>query len=396
LGKSVAVGVMAHNEGATIESCLRSILAEGDGDVRFTSVVVVASGCTDATVDLVRAVMAEDERVRILVEDQRSGKAAAINWFLSMTEEPICAVISGDVILAPGALTHLVRALMEPEVGMAGGRPVPTNRRAGIVGNAVHVLWDLHHQIALQHPKMGEAVAFHRVFEGIDVASIVDEASIEACVIQAGGQLRYVPTAVIRNHGPETLAEYLLQRRRIHLGHLRLRQSIGHKPSTMGVAPLIRVASKTAAKRPRKAHYVAATVMLEAIARTHAAVDFALFKDRRAGTWTPIVSSKQVVDPGHQLRAYHEQTVELTLVPEDRSVPLAWWNIRWLRNDLLRILRNEDQLQIDSGSIRLRVHADPHALGLIIARLEAELSGWKAVPAPSATRMHSIAEARIA
>lgn len=159
---------------------------------------------------------------------------------------------------------------------------------------------------------------------------------------------------------------------------------------------MIRVASKTAAKRPRTAHYVAATVVLEAIARTHAAVDFTLFKDRRTGTWTPIVSSKQVVDPGHKLRAYHEQTVELTLVPEDKSMPLAWWNIRWLRNDLLRILRDEDQLQIDAGSIRLRVHADPHALDLIIARLEAELSGWKALPAPGGPRMPSIAEARIA
>jgi len=387
---------MAHNEGATIGSCLRSILAEGDGDVRFTSVVVVASGCTDSTVDVVRTIMAEDERVRLLLEDQRSGKAAAINGFLSATEEPLCAIVSGDVILAPGALTQLVRSLMEPGVGMTGGRPVPTNRRAGIVGNAVHVLWDLHHQIALQHPKMGEVVAFHRVFESIDVATLVDEDSIAACVIQAGGQLRYVPEAVIRNHGPETLGDYLRQRRRIHLGHLRLRQNIGHQPSTMGVTPLIWVAWQTVAKRPRKAHYVAATVMLEVIARTLATVDFKLFKDRRTGTWTAIVTSKQVVDPGHKLRAYHERTVELTLVPEDKAVPKARWHIRWLRNDLLRILRDEDELRIDSGSIRLRLHADAHDLNLIIARLEGELSGWRALPSSAAPFAPSIVEARSA
>ena len=311
-------------------------------------------------------------------------------------DEPICAIVSGDVILAPGALTHLVRPLMEPDVGMTGGRPVPTNRRTGIVGNAVHVLWDLHHQISLQHPKMGEAVAFHRVFEGIDVATIVDEASIEASVIQAGGQLRYVPAAVIRNHGPETLGEYLRQRRRIHLGHLRLRQSKGHRPSTMGVAPLIRVASQTVARQPRSAYYVAATVVLEAIARTHAAVDFAFFRDRRAGTWTPIVTSKQVVDPGQTLRVYHERTVDVALVPEDGGVPQAWWNIRGLRNDLLRILRDEDQVRIESGSIRLRLQADSQALDLIIARLEAELTGWKALPYPATPLVGSIAEARTA
>jgi glycosyltransferase involved in cell wall biosynthesis len=387
---------MAHNEGATIASCLHSILAEGDREVRFTSVVVVASGCTDSTVDVVRAIMAEDSRVQLLVEDQRSGKASAINWFLSQTDEAICAVVSGDVILAPGALTQLVRALMEPDVGMAGGRPVPTNRRAGIVGNAVHVLWDLHHQISLQHPKMGEAVAFHRVFEGIDVATMVDEASIEASVIQAGGQLRYVPAAVIRNHGPETLGEYLRQRRRIHLGHLRLRRSVGHRPSTMGVAPLIRVASRTAARRPRHAHYVAATVVLEAIARFYAAVDFQLFRDRRGGTWTPIETSKQVVEPGQRLRVYPEGTVDLTLIPADRAVPQAWWNVRGLRNDLSRILRDEDQLWIESGSIRLRLKADDRALSQIIARLEEELSGWKALPTPVLALMPPTVEAQSA
>jgi hypothetical protein len=113
----------------------------------------------------------------------------------------------------------------------------------------------------------------------------------------------------------------------------------------------------------------------------------------RVGTWTPIVTSKRVVSPGHKLRAFHERTIELTLVPKDNAVPLAWWDIRWLRNDLVRILRAEDQLRIDSGSIRLRLHADAQALHPIIARLEGELSGWKALASPAAPPVPSIVEA---
>jgi hypothetical protein len=53
-----------------------------------------------------------------------------------------------------------------------------------------------------------------------------------------------------------------------------------------------------------------------------------------------------------------------------------------LRSDLGRILRDEDQVWIDSGSIRLRLKADERALSQIIARLEGELSGWTALTSP--------------
>ena len=49
----------------------------------------------------------------------------------------------------------------------------------------------------------------------------VDEASIEAIVRAAGLELRYVPEAVVRNKGPETVADLVRQRRRITAGHSR-------------------------------------------------------------------------------------------------------------------------------------------------------------------------------
>jgi len=57
------VGVLAHNEEHTIEVCLRSII----GEPLVRSVVVVASGCTDGTEDIVARMAEHDPRVRLVV-----------------------------------------------------------------------------------------------------------------------------------------------------------------------------------------------------------------------------------------------------------------------------------------------------------------------------------------
>ena len=51
------------------------------------------------------------------------------------------------------------------------------------------MLWELHDKSARVSPKLGEAVAFRRLFDAIDECSLVDEVSIEAEVRAAGGEL---------------------------------------------------------------------------------------------------------------------------------------------------------------------------------------------------------------
>src|SRR5207249_3259999 len=162
----------------------------------------------------------EDPRVRLIVEEERRGKAAAINLLLRETSEPIVVVIGGDVIVTRGALAELLAPFRDDSVGMTGARPIPTNPRSGIVGRAVNVLWDLHHELSLREPKLGEAVAFRRVFREVDRDTLVDEATMEHLILSLGLKLRYVPTAIVRNRGPEGWREYIAQRSRVYGGHL--------------------------------------------------------------------------------------------------------------------------------------------------------------------------------
>ncbi len=284
-----AVGVMAHNEAASIEQCLRAVLDERDGDAQVRTVVVVVSGSTDGTVDRCFAVAATDPRVRVVVERERSGKASAENIFLGVTDEPILALVGGDTLLAPGALTRLVNALAEPTVGMTGGRIQPTNPRRGIANRVVHLMWTLHHEVSRRQPKLGEVAAFRRCFESINVSTLVDEVTIERQVQEAGLRLRYIPEAVVYNRGPNTMRDYLRLRTRINRGHVSVRAATGYAPATMHTANQVRAAASLVARRPTSAPVVGLAALLEVVARVSARLPDA---SALPGVWVPIVSAK--------------------------------------------------------------------------------------------------------
>jgi biofilm PGA synthesis N-glycosyltransferase PgaC len=287
------VGIMAHNEEANLEHTLQAILSERDGDDRVGTVLVVASGCTDGTVDIATSIAARDARVRVIVEEERNGKASAINAFLAATGEPLCALVGGDTVLAAGSLTQLIRNLAEASVGMVGARIVPDNSTAGIVDGAGRVLWELHDQLARLSPKLGEAVAFRRLFDAIDDCSLVDEVSIEAEVRAAGGELRYVPDAIVFNHGPTTIRDLRTQRARIHRGHLAVASSTGYRAASLDPRRILMAVVKYARDRPRMIPAMVVAVMVEMAARVEARLDHEVLGLPSSGVWKPVRTTKR-------------------------------------------------------------------------------------------------------
>jgi O-antigen/teichoic acid export membrane protein/GT2 family glycosyltransferase len=291
------VGIMAHNEEANLEHTLQAILSERDGDDRVGTVLVVASGCTDATVDIALAVAATDARVRVIVESERNGKARAINAFLAATTEPMCALVGGDTVLAAGSLTRLVRDLAGASVGMVGARIVPDDSTSGLVDKAGRVLWELHHEMARISPKLGEAVAFRRLFDAIDELSLVDEVTIEAEVRAAGGELRYVPDAIVFNHGPTTIRDLRIQRARIHRGHLAVASSTGYRAASLDPKRLVVMVAKYARKRPKMLPAIALAVSVETAARVEARLDHEVLGLPQSGVWKPVRTTKRAFSP---------------------------------------------------------------------------------------------------
>ncbi len=292
------VAVMAHNEEANIGGMLEALCNQRLRNVRVAEIIVVASGCVDHTEGIVLELCQQDPRIRLISQAEREGKSAAVNALLCNTNKEVIVLANADTVPAPDAIEHLVAPFQDHEVGMTAGRPVPTNDPSTFMGFAAHFLWTLHHQVSLRRPKMGELIAFRNIFRQIPRDSAVDEASIEPLIRGQGLCLRYAPDAVVYNRGPETVQDYLRQRRRIYAGHVYVRDTLGYRVSTMNSQRILWLLFKTPGVKRDWRYFLWGPVMvaLEAYARLLGLSDYRLWK-RKHAVWEMVKTTKKVVAP---------------------------------------------------------------------------------------------------
>jgi poly-beta-1,6-N-acetyl-D-glucosamine synthase len=282
---------MAYNEEANIGALLEALLLQETNTVQVDQITVVASGCTDKTEDIVEEFMKRDRRIFLLHQPKREGKAAAVNLMLKHAKSEVVVLVSADTLPVSGAIEALVSNFKDPSVGMVGGHPVPTNSACSFMGWGVRLLWELHHQVSLRKPKMGELIAFRNIFRQIPIDSAVDEASIEPLIIGQGLHLVYAPTAIVLNKGPETVEDFITQRRRIFAGHLYVKDTLGYQVSTMNGLWIAYLYMKTMKPDWRYLLWGPAVIALEIFVRWLATYDYVFWK-RKPYAWTVVKSTK--------------------------------------------------------------------------------------------------------
>lgn len=272
----VSVGVITCNEEATIGPLLETLSAAKGPDFEISEIIVVSAECRDRTDGIIQRLAANDPRIRLIAEPKRRGKSAAINTFLAVrSESDLTLLSSGDVLPAPDFLSRIVTAMKEPSVGMAGGRPVPLNSRRTLTGRMAHALWELHHEVALRSPKLGETIVFRSALvTNVPEDSPVDEASIEQTIRDGGWNLRYVPEAIVENRGPDTLAEWFSQRKRIAFGHAWLKNSSGYAVSTDSSGTVASLLFAYILRHPGEIMTAAILVAIEIAAKVAARLDY--------------------------------------------------------------------------------------------------------------------------
>jgi biofilm PGA synthesis N-glycosyltransferase PgaC len=312
-----SMGIMAHNEEANIGRLLEVVLTQRLKSVSLTEIIVVASGCSDNTEAIVRDWAKRDARIRLVVQEKRTGKASAINEFLPQAQEKVLVLCSADLLPEADAIEQLVLPFADPEVGMTSSRPVPVNDSRQFMGFAAHMLWDLHHRVNLTSFKAGEMIACRKIFERIPYHTAVDEASMEPVIRGQGYQVQYVPGAIVYNKGPETLTDFMRQRRRIYAGHLAVRDTLGYSVSTMKARKIFTILLRDLDWRPRYFLWTWAIVGLEAYGRLLGVRDYKKRRDHRV--WEIATTTKQLQamikpggnaarslpDPANQLKVGH-------------------------------------------------------------------------------------------
>jgi cellulose synthase/poly-beta-1,6-N-acetylglucosamine synthase-like glycosyltransferase len=296
VNRTISIGIAAYNEEANIGKLLKRLLNQNlPNNVILKEIIVVASGCTDKTVDIVKEISLKNEKVKLITQEKREGKASAVNLFIKNAIGNILVLESADTLPEKETINRLVKPFYNPRVGMTGGRPIPINDPENFLGFVVHLIWHLHHKISLKRIKLGELIAFRNVINGIPNDTAVDEAYIEALIREKGYDIIYVPEAIVRNKGPETLCDLIKQRKRIYIGHLHLKSTLGYTTATMSSNSfdILRMILSDLKFNPKYILWTLLAISIELYVRISATIDFHIL-NKNPVIWDIAESTKEL------------------------------------------------------------------------------------------------------
>lgn len=290
---SASVGIMAFNEEKNIGHFLDSLLLQEDFKKLISEIIIVSSGSTDKTNRIILQYAAEHRKIKFLRQNKRNGKASAVNLFIENAKKDILILVSADLILKKNTVKKLLAPLRKRNVGITGAHPVPLNDPKSIMGFISHLQWQLHHEISLKKPKMGEMIAFRKIFRQIPSSSSVDEANIEPLIRGQGYKAVYCENAIVYNKGPETIKEFLARRRHVYFGHIVTKYEYGYEVSTLNGFGAFIALLKSSHLSLRFITLVPAAILLEATARMLGFMDYKL-KRKTHTVWEVTPSTKNL------------------------------------------------------------------------------------------------------
>ncbi|MAG52816.1 MAG: hypothetical protein CMH62_02540 [Nanoarchaeota archaeon] len=289
----VSIGVCAYNEEKNISKLLSSLINQKTDKINIDEIYVVSSGCTDRTNEIVQEFEKKDKRIKLIDQKEREGKSSAINLFIKNAKNEILVLESGDTVPDMNTIERLCLPFKDEKIGMTGSRPVPVNEDKRFMGFVVNFFWDLHHNIAMKNPKCGELVAFRNFVKEIPVESAVDEASIEAIVREKDYKLEYVPDAIVRNKGPESVKDFLIQRRRINAGHIWLKEVQKHEVATDDLLMVLKLVLGNFSFNVKKDLWIVMAMFVEAYGKFLGKYDYRV-KKKNPYIWNTAKSTKEL------------------------------------------------------------------------------------------------------
>jgi biofilm PGA synthesis N-glycosyltransferase PgaC len=236
LPSGITVGICAYNEDKNIGRLLNNILNEQELPDE-SEILVVCSGCTDKTVEVVHEYARKYSKLKVYVENERKGKAVAVNRVLSDAKGSVILFISADTLPNKGCFSNLLLKLQLPNVGIVCGNPVPINKSNNLVGKLVQLLWGFHNHVFEQLNDADLARHATEIFcirkgivDRIPPEIVNDDAYLALTAKKKGWLIKYETESRVSICGPQTFTDYFKQRRRVLFGHHQIRKMTGESP----------------------------------------------------------------------------------------------------------------------------------------------------------------------
>jgi cellulose synthase/poly-beta-1,6-N-acetylglucosamine synthase-like glycosyltransferase len=186
-------------------------------------IVFVADGSTDRTA----AIIEDYPQVKLLFENRRGGKAAAINHALEYVNTDVVVFNDANTVLESDTILKLVQPFAEADVAASSGeKRILVRQEDGTQAQGEGLYWKyesfLKRKDAEVHSVMGaagELIAFRtNTVEKLDENTILDDFMMTFKLIERGYRVAYVPEATATETASATVTDELNRKVRIAAG----------------------------------------------------------------------------------------------------------------------------------------------------------------------------------
>jgi cellulose synthase/poly-beta-1,6-N-acetylglucosamine synthase-like glycosyltransferase/peptidoglycan/xylan/chitin deacetylase (PgdA/CDA1 family) len=221
----VSVVIPAYNEKECIETTVRAVLAS-DHPVE---VIVVDDGSTDGTADIVERLALPGVR---LIRQANGGKPAALNTGIRAASHDLIVMLDGDTVFEPSTVRLLVQPFARPEIGAVAGNAKVANRTS-LVAKWQHIEYvigfNLDRRVQDEWRCMttvpGAVGAFRRSalldVGGVSHDTLAEDTDLTMALCRAGWRVVFEDRARAWTEAPATLGQLWRQRYRWSYGTIQ-------------------------------------------------------------------------------------------------------------------------------------------------------------------------------
>jgi len=199
----ITVITAAYNEARHIGPTVRNKLAQ-EYPADKLEIIVVSDASSDATDQIVAAIAANDKRVRLLRNETRAGKTAALNLAVPQARGDIIVFADANSIYRPDTLRKLAQDFADPEVGYVTGRMLYVNADGSLVGDGCSAYMRYENLLRAAETRLGSIVG---VDGGVDAIrrelyrpmrpDQLPDFVLPLTVVEQGYRVVYEPGAVL-------------------------------------------------------------------------------------------------------------------------------------------------------------------------------------------------------
>ena len=262
--RGFTVGICASDNAARLPSLVSFVLNEDYGaGLELRRVAVVASACPELVLSQIRKLAQSDERLTLINEPSRRGKAEAINRIMENSSGDYLVMVNSDAFPAAGSVGELLTTFDGKDVGAVSATPVFAEGK-GVLQHALSLMWSAHSMMSLNLNHAGlsnhacdELIAVRRdLVSGLPDDLVNDGAYFGGLAKARGFKVKFLTRAKVTISVPHVAADLIRQRRRIIFGHVQVWRKLGAAPRTiesmMFMDPVmsLRTLKRVLAKRP--------------------------------------------------------------------------------------------------------------------------------------------------